>query len=346
MLTRAQICKKFKITSPTFDVIKGLLVAQPKSQHGNIFYKLNEKDALVLGCAKNHNESFRTATKGTSVLLPFHRFLCLRFLTTSLDDLMDEIRFRNLASHKLTKSVLTRMQGRFFRQLPKPLQTIARKKAPPSAKMTKTYDLMLQVLGIDTFYHEPMYLEGFFELIGDARIKQLVEAVFTTRGDKADHQKALEELAMYRWNDTAVDIYKSAFYDIYSMNENDWMHYWSFLKTSERKYKQRAREMTTAELKVQEGLKPHFREAMEMTAMNLQRMLKEAYDLGLSSDTKTLANLIGMFTKVGAASGEEMRAAVEDSGGSFETVSIIPAKRKHKTIDDVTSPGRVAKINA
>lgn len=342
MLTRAQIAKKFGISPTTFVEVSGLLESKPIPKHGNIFYDLTKNDKIVLECSQNHGASFKTDGQAVIHLLPFHRFLCLRFLTTPIDDVMDELRSRNLVTHRFGYEYLKKIHNRFIKRVPKAMRQIARKKLPPTRELEKQYRLMLRVLGIEMPYDNPLWIEVMFESVSDKRLKQLTETVFTTRGNKKDQQTTLAELTGYRWKDVGVDVYRSLFYDLYSMDESDWEYYTGFLSPPERKAKRKAYRMSTNELLVFEGVRPNFEAAMEIVQLNLQRLVQTTYDIGLGGDTKKLAQLIGMLKSVGVARGEELDAG---SRGStfFETVKLIPKPRKVRTLEDIKD-SKVAKV--
>jgi len=342
MLTRAQIYKKFGISPSTFVEVSVLLESKPKSQHGNVFYDLTKNDKIMLECAQNHGASFKTDGRAVVHLLPFHRFLCLRFLTTPLDDVMDELRYRNLVTQRFKYEYLKKVHGRFISRIPKALRAIARKKAPPTRELEPQYRLMLRVLGIEMPYDNPLWIEIMFESVSDRRLKQLTETVFTTRGDKKDQQATLAELTGYRWKDVGVDVYRSLFYDLYAMDDSDWDYYTGFLAPPERKAKKRAYRMSTNELRVFEGVRPNFEAAMEIVQLNLQKLVQTTYDIGLGGDTKKLSQLISMLKSVGVARGEELDAGGR-GGTFFETVKLIPKPRKVRTLEDIKD-SKVAKV--
>ena len=286
MLTRAQLIRKYGLKSQTFDAIRGSLEAQPQGRHGNVFYDLTENDKLAVECSRNHNYSFGSDDQSVIHVMPFHRFMCLRFLTTSLEDLLDEIHYRHLVSTKFGKEYLKKLHGRFIKRLPKSLQELAREKAEPPKDLVNQYRLMLEVLGLGMLYDEPLWLETYFELLGDSGVKALVETIFTTQGDVREQQKALEELTGYQWKERGVDIYKTMFYDVDPMNSSAWKYYESRLKVSERQRKQAALGMSTTEFCVREGIRPHFQGTMEVAQMNLQRAINGIYELGIDANTK------------------------------------------------------------
>jgi hypothetical protein len=342
MLTKAQLCKKYQVDPQTFNDIRKHLDAQPIPKRGNVFYALTPGDEMALACARNHNHSFSSTKPHASMhVLPFHRFLSLRLITTPLDDILDELHYRHLVSDKLGKEYLKKTHGRFVNRLPKELRPVVRDLAEPPSDLEKAYSVMLEVLGIGAIYDDPIWLELYFDLVSDARVKDKVETIFTTHGEVGEQQRALEEQTGYCWQSTAIEIYKTMFYDINPMSDADWEYYLGQLRVSERQHKRAARDMTTTEFNVREGLKPSFRETMEVAQMNLQRAINNLYDISLDANTKKLATMLGIYTRLGGATGEEMKA--QGDGAFFETANIVDAVPDFKTIDDIRTP-KVARV--
>jgi hypothetical protein len=337
MLTRVQICKQYGLSSSTFDDVKPLLTTEPVPKCGNVFYDLSSHDDLVLRCAKNHPASFSVDEKAATHTLPFHRFLALRFLTTSLDDIYDELLHRNLATHRLKKEYLKRLRTTFLHNLPPELRAIAAKQEMPNELQTSRYRLMMQTIGIDLVYEAPMWLEDMFLLVGDPNIKRMVELVLTTRGLKNEHQAALEEMTGVHWKGLGVEMYKSLFYDIFSMSERDWVFYGDFLRPPERNEKLASRTMSTNELRVHTGLRPHFKETTELVLIKMQRRIADMFNLGIEGDTNQLNHALRSYLWAGKNTGEELRAETSP-GKIFEELSVASSDKVNMTINDIQEP--------
>ncbi len=329
MITLAQICAEYKIGARTFNAVVGLLKAKPKPKHGRVFYELDPRDDFILRCSRNHISSFRGEGRSNIHIIPFHRFLCLKFLTTPRDEALGEIHLRNLASARFGPGYYKKLENLFVSRIPKELRALVRKKGAPNKKQLGAYEMLLNVLGVVAPYNFPQWMDNFFSFLGDPRQKNIVETVITTRGDRSDHQRALEELSGQQWKNVALDLYQSVFYDVSELSERDWAYYLSIILPTERRSKGKARGMSTDELRIQEGSNPHFQETLQLVAVNLEKRLRGT--LRMKGEAfEQLHRLIGSYTKVGVMTGGVERPNV--GGTFFQNISIVPSQSTFKTI--------------
>jgi hypothetical protein len=338
MITRVQICDDYKISPVTFNAVRHLLKAKETSKHGRLFYSIDNRDDFVLRCARNHIASFGGKGRDNAHILPFHRFLCLKFLTTPQQEAVNEIYQRNLATPKFGLGYYKKLRQRFVARIPKELRALVKKRGEPSKKQRGVYEMLLNVIGVITPYNFPVWMDNFFSFLGDPRTKNVVETVITTRGSRADHQRALDELSGQQWRNTALDLYASVFYDVADLSEEDWRYYLSVILPTEKRAKGSARNMSTGELRVQEGANPHFQETLHFVAVGLEKKIKGT--MAMKGEAfKQLHQLIGMYTKIGMATGDVERP---NAGGTFfQNISIVPAESSFKTIN-AEIKGRVA----
>lgn len=330
MITRVKICEKYEISPATFDAVSPLLQAKPKPKHGRILYRIDKRDDFILRCARNHIASFSGSKKTSMRTLPFYRFLCLKFLTTPPDEALSEIRQRNLASSRFRLNYYKRLQGRFVQRVPEELRETVKKRAAPTKKQQGAYEMLLNVLGVITAYNFPLWIDNFFSFIGDARTKTTIEAIMTTRGSRMEHQSALEELSSQKWKHVALDLYASLFYDLGHLSEEDWRYYLGVLLPTETRAKKMARGMTTSELVVREGTKPHFQETLKAVAVGLEKKILGTLAMK-GEDFKKLHQLVGMYSKVGVATGDVDKP--NTAGTFFQNISIVPSDTTFRTID-------------
>lgn len=328
MITRVQICDEYRISPATFNAVKHHLKAKAIPQHGRLFYNIDDRDDFVLRCAKNHIASFGGRGRDNAHILPFHRFLCLKFLTTPQEEAVNEIYQRNLATPHFGLGYYKKLEKRFVARVPKELRSLARKRGVPNKKQLGAYEMMLNVIGVITAYNVPRWLDNFFSFLGDAQTKNIVETVVTTRGSRADHQTALEELSGQQWKNVALDLYTSVFYDVGSLSEEDWRYYLSIILPTEKRSKAKALNMTTGDLRVQEGSNPHFQETLHLVAVGLEKKIRGTMAMK-GEGFKQLHQLIGMYTKIGMATGDVERP---NATAFFQSISIVPAESSFKTI--------------
>ena len=329
MITRVQISEKYGISQVTFDHVRHLLRANEQDKHGRTFYDIGKRDDFVLRCASNHIASFAMNAKNAH-LLPFHRFLCLKFLTTPQKEALSEIYQRGLTTDKFGLRYYKQLEARFVSRVPKELRSLVKKRGEPTKKQKGAYEMLLNVIGVITPYNFPRWMDNYFSYIADANSKNIVETVFTTRGTRADHQRGLEELSGQQWMNVAVDLYLSVFYDLGYLSDEDWRYYLSIILPTEKRSKTLARRMTTDELRVREGSSPHFVETLRLTAVDLQRKMRGT--LALKGDEfKKLHQALGTFINIGKETGDMDKPNTQ--GTYFQNISIVPSDAQFKTID-------------
>jgi len=329
MLTRVQISEKYGISQATFNGIRHLLVSAEKSRHGRTFFDIGDRDDFVLRCACNHIASFGLGVNDHVRVLPFHRFLCLKFLTTPPDEAVTEIHQRNLTAPKFGVGYYKQLQKRFVSRVPKELRDLVKKQGVPTKKQRGMYEMLLNVIGVITPYNLPDWMDNLFTELVDPRVKTTLETVLTTRGSRADHQTGLEELSRRQWRNVALDLYTSVFYDVGSLSEEDWRYYLSVIHPSEKRPKILARRMTTVELRVKEGSNAHYQETLQVAAVDLQRRICAATELK-GEAFKQIHQVINTYTNIGKMTGDVDQPIA--TGAYFHNISIVPSDREFKTI--------------
>jgi hypothetical protein len=330
MITSVKIWKKYGISPATFEAVRPLLQAKRKSKHGRLFFDIRERDDFVLRCARNHILSFGGKGKDNAHILPFYRFLCLKFLTTPNEEALSEIHERNLATPKFGLGYYKKLLTRFLKRIPEELRPLVKKKGEPTKKQKGAYEMLLNVLGVIVAYNYPVWMDNFFSFIGDARSKSVIEAIVTTRGSRVEHQLALEEMSGQQWKNVAFDLYRSMFYDVGCLSDEDWRYYLGIIYPTDRRAKSRARGMTTNELRVLEGTNPHFQETLRTIAVGLQKKMLGTMAMK-GEEFKNLHQYLGMYTKIGVATGDVEKP---NTGGQFfQNISIVPSETKFKVVN-------------
>jgi hypothetical protein len=331
MISQALICDKYKISPTTFVKVQHLLKAKEVEKHGRHLFDIQPRDDFVLRCARNHVASFGGTGKDTARILPFHRFLCLKFLTTPAKEAISEIHQRNLATTRFGLNYYKKLRERFISRVPKELRPLAKKLGAPNKKQLGAYEMMLNVIGAAVPYEHPKWLDNLFAFIGDGRAKNILETILTSRGSRTDHQRALEELSSQQWQNFALDLYQSVFYDIAIMSEEDWKYYLSVIRPTEKYSRLSAKAMTTDAVRIKEGSDAHFKETMNMVAVDLEKKIRATMAMK-GEGFKQLHQLIGTYTKIGVATGDVERPSGQ-VGTFFQNISIVPAESTFKTIN-------------
>jgi hypothetical protein len=330
VITRVNITEKYKIEPPTFDAVEPMLLAKKKPEHGRVFYNINERDDFVLRCARNHIASFGGKGRDNAHILPFHRFLCLKFLTTPQDEAVSEIYQRNLATDHFGLGYYKKLEARFVARIPKELRRVVKKREAPSEKQLNAYEMMLNVIGVITSYNHPLWMDNFFSFLSSVKTKNIVETVLTSRGSRREHQLALEELSGQQWKNVALDLYNSVFYDVGALSDEDWKYYLSIILPTERRAKSQAKHMSTNDLRVKEGDNPHFQETLRMVAVGLEKKIRATMAMK-GEGFKQIHQLINMYAKIGMATGGVERPGA--GGTFFQNISVKPSNASFKTIN-------------
>lgn len=292
-LSRVQICDRFGLRAASFDAVSPLLSCKPVADRGRIIYPLAPKDEFVLGCARVHGASFCGDNKNIHTL-PFHRFLCLRFITSSLQETVLEINQRYLANG-FDSRYLGKLFAWFVKRLPEPVRAAVKRKLPESAEETEMVRTLLKVIGILWAYDNPQWVDGFFEYFHNHEAKKIFELALTTKGTRDEKQLIIEELLRVQWQAHPIDLYECLLYDLGVMTEKDWAYYKSVLLPSDAKAYEEARNETTSAFITREGMKPHFDEMRKFMACALE---KKIHGLLRLNDGRSLGTSIAAYTKL------------------------------------------------
>lgn len=298
-LSRVQICDRFGLRAASFDAVSHLITCKPIPKHGLVVYPLTAKDEFILACARVHGSSFSNGNNEIHVL-PFHRFLCLRFLTSSIHETMIEIEQRNLATSRFDKRYLGRLAAGFSKNLPAQLKIIVKKKRVESAEEEMMFRILLEVLGIEWAYDNPQWIDDLFKPFPDHEARKIFELALTTKGTREEKQAVIEELLRLQWGAHPLDLYEGMFYDRGAMSDADWAYYKSILLPSDAKAYESARSETTSAFIIREGMKPHFEEMRRYMAVELEKKIHGLFKL---NDSKAIGSHVAAYAKLASMEG-------------------------------------------
>ena len=302
-LSRVQICDRFGLRAASFDAVSQFISCTPVPVRGVVVYPLTPKDEFILGCARVHGASFGGENNEIHTL-PFHRFLCLRFLTSSVKETIIEIEQRNLATSRFSRVYLGHLASWFAKRLPAVLRPIVKKKRADTAEEEAMLRTLLKVLGIEWTYDNPQWIDDLFKPFPDHEARKIFELTLTTKGTREEKQAALEELLRFQWGAHPLDMYEGVFYDRGTMSDADWNYYISVLLPSDAKAYEAARVETTNAFIIREGMKPHFEEMRRYMAVELE---KKIHGLFRINDSKAIGSHVAAYAKL---------ASMEGGGGS------------------------------
>lgn len=280
-LSRAQILTKFDLKPRTLEVLLGSLMLDSKfeSKHGRRLMTVNGEQKFLLSCAQNYIDSFSSARFNHSRIsgipsLPFHRFLALRFLTTPLDEIFEEIFLLNLLPSKarFKKETFKKLYARFLKRIPAELKSLVKgRKAPKTKKEKLLYDALLSVLNIYEFYHRPEYVDQLMFFSG---MKKKVELFLSTTSSSSDIAKFLTKQTGVPVKEKAISAFRMLFYSIREISDHDLEAYFAMIQPSERKGQREAMSKSINQLAMSLGVE-HLGETRDVLEGIKRQALKE-----------------------------------------------------------------------
>jgi hypothetical protein len=325
-LSRAQILKNYDIRPKTLDVLlSGIIDDVFESSHGRRVLDISPQTDIILQCSRNSIQSFGYGSSSKGKIrgvhaLPFHRFLALRFLTTPIDEIHDEIFQLGLMSgpKAFSKKTLKAIHKRFVDRLPDILKPLAKKQNHPKKKKEKeAYDSLLRVLNIKKFYDEPDIVEGLLFFMGD---KPQVEMYLSTESAHKEIAHVMSSLYGITVSAAAMWSYRILFYSIHEISEADRDLYMLGVPPSERKRKKAALTKTVVGLAVALGVDvlSETRDVVNEIKKSAQKEFFNLYDQKTDSARQGRKHALDQFLKA-----EEY---LEKHGGDMQDFSKIFSK--------------------
>lgn len=299
-LTRSQILTKYELNRETFSYIHslGFLKHDFVNEKGRRVINITKKDGFILSCAKNTLSSFGYGLSNKGKIRgvhppPFYRFLVLRFLTTPVDEIYEEIFHMGLLRSRAKWPIkeLTAIYNRFLDRLPTSLRKIISKHKEPNKAQKEEFTTFLRVMSIRDFYENPYSVEVTEYFL---KTRVVSETFMSTRSSSEDVAKAITEYMGETVGTTLVSAYRTLFYSIHDMSEVDKEAYFTVIHPSEKANKKSALTMTM----------PEYGMAKGMTETSVETMLRKLRD----KTQREIFDLMGLKTKEGKAM---LRAALD-----------------------------------
>jgi hypothetical protein len=255
LYSKPQLLREFKITDRSLASLEsaGILSLSWNVHNGLQKCSPDAKALQVLKCSSNHPFSF---TKNSEFgLLPFYRFLFLRFMQMPAEDIHFELLERNLIhSDRLTVEEVEAMQTVFLDNIPSPLQARTRKQLPPKTKIEQAQlDTLLRVCDIDLAYHHPE-LDSSFTFMSDPDTKAIIDAILSTQGSFEAVRNFLTEVLAFDISIQGLAFYQSMFHDLSPLGRDDLKVYLKYVRPSTREHIRLAVGRPLEDYRVQSGL--------------------------------------------------------------------------------------------
>lgn len=253
--TRTKLCKEFRISEKTLTFLEkyGIVELDWKPHHGLLRAEITPKQADLLSCAAIDIHSL-TARHSSLKILPFHRFITLRFFQVEADELYDELVARNLIHPRHVKpDVIEQHYGLIFENLPEPLKKCALAKEPPTKKVQPLFDSVVEICGLRNAYDRPD-IEQSFEVLSETNVKILLEAATTSSSTVQEICSFLTDCLDIDFSPSALLYYQWLFSDFRRMRSEDLDFYLKSISKTHRDFILAAFNNPISELKAEMGL--------------------------------------------------------------------------------------------
>lgn len=343
-LTRAQLLSKYDIRPKTLDVIlgSGLIEGEFENSHGRRTLEVTPHNSLVLESSRNDIQSFGRGTvqrgkvRGVHAM-PFHRFLILRFLTTPLSEIHDEIFQLNLLHNKsrFPSKTLKKIHTRFLERLPKALVATIKARKPPTKKLKESYDTFLRAMNLKEFYEDPEIVDrlNFF-----MDMKPDLEMYLSTRASSKEVANVVSSQIGINVAEAAIWVYRVLFYSIHEITDDDFELYLSLIKPHERSMKKIAIPKDITELAVSLGLDVmnETRDVLVEIRRSAQREFFDLFDQKTAESRQARKHALDQFLKADEYI-EKHGGNLVDFSKIFGKFVIEKAPSKVISIEDIRS---------
>jgi hypothetical protein len=250
--TKSQLLTKYDIPFKAFEVLQGLDLfrSQFVAKNGLSVVTLTKEDAYALECARLTVPGFRGAP-----LLPFHRFLILRFLCLPVKDVYEELMNTGLLAsrERFDLAYLKKIHKKMVARAPKEIKKMLTTNAVPTTKLGKQrLEIFLRAMNILYFYHYPKQVENLDYFL---QAKLVVELILTTSGSNGEIAEYFSKNMKATIEPDSVVGYRLLYYSTHEMEKSQWKSYLATIAPDERKAKADARGKDLLDYSIMKGLK-------------------------------------------------------------------------------------------
>ena len=274
--SRGQILADYKLSLATFENIlgHGFLKGGVVKERGKNFYEIGAHNHFVFRSAANDIASFKMVKTDIPVL-PFHRFLSLRFVNTSPGETYEEAVSIGLLpkNGQYKKSVLSRYYSQFLRNVPLEIRnSIILKQEPVPKEGRRLFRLFLKVLGILVYYDTPELIDDLGYLLG---YRDFIEPLMTALGSAEEVSSALGKMvnptaALPLMPSHAVNAYRNLYYSSHEIGSTDLASYFKTLPEIDRAIREVALNRSIGEFSAREGLSCEHKRVLELLRSEAQ----------------------------------------------------------------------------
>jgi hypothetical protein len=276
-LNKTQLLLRYDITLKTLDLLvsRDLFEGKFENKDGKRVINLTPKDEFTLESARNLISSFgigsvvKGSVKGIHPM-PFHRFMVMRMVNTSVEELYEEIFQLDLleSKQKFPLKNLIKIRDRFISRLPDSMKDMVTEGRPPANdKEKEDLGLFLDIHSVKSFYDDPGRIESLMFLIS---VRKQVEVFLSTISTSEEIASALSSRLGFNLPGIYVNAYRLLFYSIYELSGEDMEVYLMSIVPTESRLKKSAMKMTVDRLVISQGMD------VKDTTKTMMEMLEEA----------------------------------------------------------------------
>jgi len=282
--TKSQLLTKYDIPFEAFEVIQGSdkFKSRIYAKNGLSVVSPSKEDQYALECARLTMSGFRGAP-----LLPYHRFLVLRFLCLPVKDVYEELINTGLLASKYRFDItyLKKIHKAMVKRAPKNIKKMFEtQEFPKSDAGKKLLDTFLSIVNVRFFFNNPDRVD---ELSFMLNTKLIYELILTTSGANDAIAEFFSKRTRGQIPEESIRGYRVLFYAVHEMNNEHWKNYLSMVAPDERKAKTDARGKDLIGYSIEKGIQgmASMGDMLERAKMNYIR------DLGNSQGFQTPAAL-------------------------------------------------------
>lgn len=298
-LTCQEILERYNLARTTLDhvVKQGLLSAWiPESKNGRAVYAVQEEDDFVFRCAAAHPYSF------PSYRPPFLRFLLLRFLTSSPDQIILELRGRRVGGTSLTPQVIKQMREALTVAMPDEMGAMVNGSPPANDVEANLLQVYLDITTLGSCYDHPASLDPFyFPSIGYGHT--LCQLAMTNSSNAECEDAAAHLDSRHIVNAAGFGIFRFLFADFQVCTDQSLRFYLRGCDPSTREQYGLARGVSAETFMVMSGAQDDMKRSMTVLGKTMTKAALAQMRIGtgeaISNSTKLASSAIRLYDALG-----------------------------------------------
>lgn len=333
--TKSQLLTKYDLPIGAFEILQGSdkFTTAFVARNGLSVVTPTKDDLFALECGRLMLSGFRGAP-----LLPFHRFLVLRFLCLPIADVYAELINTGLLASKerFDLAYLKKIHKTIVKRAPKEIQKVFASHEPPKGKVALArFDTFLSIMNIKRFYYAPELVDDLSFMFG---IKDLFELLLTTGGANTDIAEFFSKHMKATIPNLTILSYRLLYYAAHELSDDSWKSYLTTIPPGERKAKSDARGKDLIDYAMAKGIPglASISEVLERTKTKFIRQLGNAQGFQTSAAQTAQKNALDGLLKLDQYTRDVGGTDDADIWKLFERFAVRPPEpQKPRTIQDI-----------